>query len=429
MPKKRGKGDRIKLRNNLTKVLIITFSWIFIWTLLFLYDYSLMRTLIPQNQIEEVYNFGYNLIGNVSGGLFGGILGGSLLVFKLNEDYRQKSFTYGILNAAVYFVLIYVGISLVITILFSLSVLAQEDENIRIGSRILSNAAGMLLNPAFWTSMAIWSLMVAGTQFMLQVNDKFGNGVLWRFLTGKYFHPREEKRIFMFLDIKSSTSIAEKIGHMKYFELLSQFYKDITDPIIVEEALIAGFAEHGYSADIVSSSQASATLDSLRALGFTLLLAVVAMAMVMMVLFDRVSIALLALLVLPTAVAAAMLVLWLHDKPLSFFACVGIIGMTGVVVNNALVLLYHYRQQVFGTDPHQWSHLLLEGAIGRVRPMLVTSLTTVAGLLPLAYGVGGYDNLMSPIALVIGWGMALSAPVVLLLIPAGYLLVLRRRVL
>jgi adenylate cyclase len=231
-PHKREKGDRIKFRNNLTKVLIITLSWVFIWTLLFLYDYSLIRTLISQDQIEEVYSFGYNFVGNISGGLFGGILGGSLLVFKLNEDYRQKSFTYGILNAAVYFILIYIGISLVITVLFSLSVPAQEDENVGIGSRVLTNAAGMMLNPAFWTSMAIWSLIVAGTQFMLQVNDKFGNGVLWRFLTGKYFHPREEKRIFMFLDIKSSTSIAEKIGHMKYFGLLSQFYKDITDPII-----------------------------------------------------------------------------------------------------------------------------------------------------------------------------------------------------
>ena len=67
---------------------------------------------------------------------------------------------------------------------------------------------------------------------MLQVNDKFGSGILWQFLTGKYFHPREEKRIFMFLDIRSSTSIAEKIGHMKYFELLKAFYKEITDPII-----------------------------------------------------------------------------------------------------------------------------------------------------------------------------------------------------
>jgi adenylate cyclase len=116
--------------------------------------------------------------------------------------------------------------------LFSLSIAATEDENIGFGSRIITNTSEMLLNPAFWVSMSIWALMVSGTQFMLQVNDKFGNGVLWRFLTGEYFHPREENRIFMFLDIKSSTSIAEKIGHMKYFQLLSQFYKDITDPII-----------------------------------------------------------------------------------------------------------------------------------------------------------------------------------------------------
>ncbi len=219
----------------------------------------------------------------------------------------------------------------------------------------------------------------------------------------------------------------EHYNGLRALRVSSHIDENITDPIKVEQALMGAFSEHGFSAEIFSSSQASETIDSLKALGLTLLLAVVAMAMVMMVLFDRVSTALLALLVLPTGIAAALLVLWLHGKPLSFFACVGIIGMTGVVLNNALVLLYHYRQQSFGRDEAKWPSLLLNGAIGRVRPMLVTSLTTVAGLLPLSYGIGGYDNLMSPIALVIGWGMALSAPIVLLLIPAGYLLILRRR--
>jgi adenylate cyclase len=188
--------------------------------------------MIPADQIDEVYNFKYALIATISGGLFGGLMGGSLLVFKLNKEYRERTFLYGILNVAVLFVMIYTGISILMTISFSLAVQSNDGNNLSLGSKILENTLDIFQNPAFWTSMAIWSLMVAGTQFMLQVSDKFGNGVLWRFLTGKYFHPREERRIFMFLDIKSSTSIAENIGHMKYFELLSQFYKDITDPII-----------------------------------------------------------------------------------------------------------------------------------------------------------------------------------------------------
>ena len=67
---------------------------------------------------------------------------------------------------------------------------------------------------------------------MLQVSDKFGPGILWKFITGKYYHPRQEERIFMFLDLKSSTTIAEKMNSKKFFELLKEIFSDITEPIL-----------------------------------------------------------------------------------------------------------------------------------------------------------------------------------------------------
>jgi adenylate cyclase len=67
---------------------------------------------------------------------------------------------------------------------------------------------------------------------MLQVSDKFGPGILWKFLTGKYYHPRQEERIFMFLDLRSSTTIAEKMNSRKFFGLLKEIYHDITESIL-----------------------------------------------------------------------------------------------------------------------------------------------------------------------------------------------------
>ncbi|WP_028109108.1 efflux RND transporter permease subunit [Ferrimonas futtsuensis] len=203
---------------------------------------------------------------------------------------------------------------------------------------------------------------------------------------------------------------------------------NITDPIATEDALMAAFAGRGEpSVSIYSAGQARETRESMTGLAVAMALALLAIAMLMALLFDRLGEALVGLAVVPAAVAASLLVLWSHGKPLSFFAAVGIIGMTGVVVNNALVLLYHYHGMVFSADPRERRKQLLEGAASRIRPMMVTTLTTVAGLLPLAYGFGGYDNLMSPISLVIGWGVLLSAPLVLLLVPAGYNALLIRR--
>ncbi|MEP1096335.1 MAG: adenylate/guanylate cyclase domain-containing protein [Cyclobacteriaceae bacterium] len=60
-----------------------------------------------------------------------------------------------------------------------------------------------------------------------QIDKKLGPGNLWRMIIGKFYQPKEDERIFMFLDLKSSTSIAEKIGHIKYSKLIQDCFKDL----------------------------------------------------------------------------------------------------------------------------------------------------------------------------------------------------------
>ncbi len=68
--------------------------------------------------------------------------------------------------------------------------------------------------------------------FYAEVSDNVSPGVLQNFFIGKYHKPVEEERIFMFLDMKSSTTIAEHIGHIRYFEMLKEYYSDLSGPII-----------------------------------------------------------------------------------------------------------------------------------------------------------------------------------------------------
>lgn len=83
-----------------------------------------------------------------------------------------------------------------------------------------------------------WGFITLFTLFILQINDKFGPGMFFKFLAGKYYQPREEERIFMFLDLKSSTSIAEKIGNKQYFNLLNDVFTDITNSILMSNGQI-----------------------------------------------------------------------------------------------------------------------------------------------------------------------------------------------
>lgn len=67
--------------------------------------------------------------------------------------------------------------------------------------------------------------------FYIQINHLLGEGVLLKFLLGKYRKPTAEHRIFMFLDIKSSTTLAERLGLERYYSLLNDFFHEISEPV------------------------------------------------------------------------------------------------------------------------------------------------------------------------------------------------------
>lgn len=68
--------------------------------------------------------------------------------------------------------------------------------------------------------------------FVNQMNKKYGPGVLLPILLGKYRKPKEEQRIFMFMDLKSSTTIAENLGHIKYSSLIQDYFNDINHVVV-----------------------------------------------------------------------------------------------------------------------------------------------------------------------------------------------------
>ncbi len=89
----------------------------------------------------------------------------------------------------------------------------------------------LLWEKNFLTTVLICFIILLAMQFTSQVSRLLGRNVLFNYLIGRYYHPKEEERIFMFLDIKSSTSLAEKLGHFQWHRLLNEFFFDISEPI------------------------------------------------------------------------------------------------------------------------------------------------------------------------------------------------------
>jgi len=97
---------------------------------------------------------------------------------------------------------------------------------------------GNLLSPEFYSLIVYTLIMYTLLVFYMQVNKMVGEGVLIKFLWGRYYKPVKEERVFMFLDMKSSTTVAEKLGLRKYYALLNEFYHLITIPVLKNKAEI-----------------------------------------------------------------------------------------------------------------------------------------------------------------------------------------------
>jgi adenylate cyclase len=197
------RSTQLKLR----QLSVIIFCWSFIGFLIAIYDHQVLHTHNSRGPAAD-YSLLTSFALNMGIGLFSALVGGSLLVFYVNVKYQDKSYGYTILVVAISFLLI------IAIIMGILKMIAMPDTQ-----RMIKNAV-------------VWALIVAMTQLMLQINSKFGYGIFWDIIRGKYNTPKQERRIFMFLDLNASTTIAEQLGDTRYHEFLKDFFKDITNPIL-----------------------------------------------------------------------------------------------------------------------------------------------------------------------------------------------------
>lgn len=126
---------------------------------------------------------------------------------------------------------------------------------------------------------------------------------------------------------------------------------------------------------------------------------------------------------IPFSFTGGFLALVITGTPLSVVSFVGLIMLMGVIVNGAIVMIDKIDQLISeGMDPRE---AVLEGCKSRLRPILMTTLTTVLALVPLALGLGRGGELMQPMGIVVIGGLLLGTTVTLVLIPCFYCIVKR----
>ncbi len=161
--------------------------------------------------------------------------------------------------------------------------------------------------------------------------------------------------------------------------------------------------------------------ESFVSLLIAFVFALVAIFFILAIQFNNMTYPFVVMLAIPFGIIGVIFSFYLHDlywkpMPLSFFSSMGVVALTGVVVNSSLVLLvFIQRARQQGVEMVE---AILQAGRRRLRAVLLTATTTVVGLLPTAYGWGGLDGFVSPMALALSWGLVFSTLITLVTIPA-----------
>lgn len=155
--------------------------------------------------------------------------------------------------------------------------------------------------------------------------------------------------------------------------------------------------------------------ESMDALSFALLLSIILVFMVLAAEFESLLHPFTILTTIPFAIVGSVLIFFLLGKTLNIMALIGVIMLVGIAVNNAILLVDRILQ--IQKDGFSRREAIMQAGQQRIRPILMTKLTTILAMLPLTFGFGESTALRAPMALAVIGGLITSTIMSLVVIP------------
>ncbi len=169
--------------------------------------------------------------------------------------------------------------------------------------------------------------------------------------------------------------------------------------------------------------EAQSSADSISDATTALIYALFGIFVILLLIFRSITQPLFVLSVIPFGFIGIILSFKLHMEPLGFFALIGLVGLTGVVVNDSIVMvdfMNRLKKELDAGD--NIISKVVEGAGQRLRPIILTTITTVMGLFPTVYGWGGSNAFLRPLTMAMAYGLMFGTLITLFLIPSLYMI-------
>lgn len=220
---------RQKISHYSIKGKIITVLWItLIWTLI-----RLFRFFETYASNKDSIEFNGSIVSSILIIIVAGLFIGTSLVFLWERWLRRMAYF-----KAMFFIMLFY--SLMFFILFPLEqgMIKLSNTNQTMDLEVIALKIKEGFNLVFLTNYIYWLVITFMTILFLFIRDKFGPITFVNFLKGKYLRPKREERIFMFMDLKSSTTIAERLGEERYFNFLNDTFSIATPGILATQGEI-----------------------------------------------------------------------------------------------------------------------------------------------------------------------------------------------
>jgi len=214
----------------------------------------------------------------------------------------------------------------------------------------------------------------------------------------KRFDYKRAKTLLAHVNAKEITSVKANLLVKEIFEKLKKKYFDVS---------------------LVFGGEQESTNESLKSLGEAMILALIGIFAIMVYIFRSYLRPLIIMTTIPLGLIGVSVSFYFHGRPISFLAMIGVIGLAGVIVNNGIILI-DYIETLRKEGGLTLNEILVKAPVIRLRPVLVTSITTMGGLFPTAYGMGGSDSMLIPMTLAMAWGLVTGTILTVIWVPAAY---------
>jgi len=198
--------------------------------------------------------------------------------------------------------------------------------------------------------------------------------------------------------------------------------KTLGDGIDVMEGVAKELLNEKFSTDLTGTSKEYR--DSSGSLQFAFLLALILIYLVLAAQFESFRDPLTIMITVPLALSGALLSLWIFDQTLNIFSQIGIIVLVGIVTKNGILIVEFANQKKQEGMSNKMA--VVEAAVQRFRPILMTSMATILGALPIALALGGATSRI-PMGIAIIGGLIFSLGLTLYVIPAIFLFISSRQ--